>query len=568
MTGPEAMHRDLTSGDPAAVAAVRSATRTRMTDVHEAMELIRFAADTPDWDSPSGRTRFNMSAWATRASAQVGFVRLNRAALALRYVHTGQITMRRDADEVIGRWRRDKELYADTLQFVIFRMLVMNALAGIRTTYEGVLTEAETFLIADELSAEQQEWYERGLARTLRWDLENPSGVGPQIPDALTTGDDGGFTTQGLGYDPESGYLLQVSYQGEQARLSVIDPDTGEHVGFVELAGYTDEDGTTYPPPDHGGGVSVHDGRVYVSSSANDDRGLPTRIYDYPLSEILRGAPGASIDPGQPQDVDAAAYSTIVDGTLYVGTFAEDGPGRLYTYTQGGDGEWTDRQGPFTTPAQTQGIAVRGNEVVFSTSYGRGNPGHLESYDLPTVLGATDGADLPDPIRSVALPTMAEGVVALPDGGVLTTYESGAEAYSGPKGDADLEDLWAAMNMTITPYSALGLADGGGSGQIDVVTDTLRQARASFVDAEAELDAIERGVRGIDLAASALGGVDGAAGFAAAVNDHLSTTATWLAESRLSAELNASGLVAAAEDYDDTDGGVGSLLDRLKELIP
>ena len=86
----------------------------------------------------------------------------------------------------------------------------------------------------------------------------------------------------------------------------------------------------------------------------------------------------------------------------------------MHTYTwDPGTKSWGNEQGPFQIPEETQGIAVRGNEIVFSTSFGRDNGSQLSSYNLGDV---TSGGGLGDPLRTVALPNMSEGVVMLPDG--------------------------------------------------------------------------------------------------------------------------------------------------------
>ena len=169
--------------------------------------------------------------------------------------------------------------------------------------------------------------------------------------------------------------------------------------------------------------------------------------------------------------------------------------------------------GPHPTPAQTQGITVQGNDVVFSTSWGRDNPGTLQSYHLSDVIGAGAGS-LPGPLSTVQLPNMAEGVVAVPDG-ILTTYESGALPYSEPLSGQSLEDLWAGMHMTTTPYSELGLGEGG---TIDVQPLTLTQASSLFDQAESGLRSGQKSIAAISLPAGCLGDVAQGAAFTTATD--------------------------------------------------
>ena len=102
---------------------------------------------------------------------------------------------------------------------------------------------------------------------------------------------------------------------------------------------------------------------------------------------------------------------------------------------------------PFEIPEKTQGIAVRGNEIVFSTSL---RPRQRQPARRATT-SATSPAAAACPTRSAAvdLPNMSEGLVMLPDG-IVTTHESGASPYSTPDGKRP-DDLWAGTFMTVTP---------------------------------------------------------------------------------------------------------------------
>ncbi len=78
----------------------------------------------------------------------------------------------------------------------------------------------------------------------------------------------------------------------------------------------------------------------------------------------------------------------------------------------------------------------------------------LLSYRLADVL--TD-EPLGKPLARIGLPTMAEGIAALPSG-VMTTYESGASGFVDP-GRHRRKELWPSTHMTLTPYADLGLPD-------------------------------------------------------------------------------------------------------------
>ncbi|GGO73831.1 YncE family protein [Nocardioides deserti] len=556
MTSPEAMYAAMTSGDPGAVAALQSDVDRAMGDTTDEIGTIRYAEDTPDWDSPSARTRFNMRAWATRAAAEVASLRLNRSALALRAVEQSYRDMLRDASATIDVWRRTKASATDALSLLLLRAAVISNLDRARRAHATRVAQATQFMVDDPFTADQEEWLENGLLRSLRHDLQNPGELGPVIPGTLATGDDDGFIPQGLGYG--GGYLLQTSYTSDgDAQLSLIDPETGLVEQTVNLGKAPGGD----TAPDHAGGVAVHDGRVYVTSS--DD---PPRLFAYDLSTIERAAPGSTVPVlDDPVDVAAGAYSTVVGDTLYVGTHNEHGHGALFAYTWDEEKGWTDRRGPFATPAKGQGVAIEGDHIVFSSSLGRGNGSTLTTYRLEDVLGSSPLVpwSLPEPVRTLDLPNMSEGIAALPEG-LLTTYESGAGKYAEPSGSASLEDLWAAMNMTLTPYSELGIPGG----TLEVEPVTLSQAADLFVQVQAGLDSVERRVGGLSLGGGVLGDIPEGALFATAVTRHLDETARWLDEGRLSAELTADGLVTSATSYEESDADSGGLLGRLRSLIP
>jgi hypothetical protein len=148
----------------------------------------------------------------------------------------------------------------------------------------------------------------------------------------------------------------------------------------------------------------------------------------------------------------------------------------------------------------------------------------------------------------------------LPDG-IVTTHESGASPYSTPNGK-DPDDLWAGTFMTLTPYDELGL-----SGQVDVVPATLQAASAWFAEAEQGLDRAQRRVSRLNLPPSSLGTAPGAGALVSTVDSYVDDTATWIEESRLSSDTTASGLIAAANDYEDADSRSDGLFGFLQRFV-
>ncbi len=544
-TGPEAIHADMTSGHIGAVRGLGTDVQNALDLVAVAIDFIVMAEGKPNWSSPDAATRFNVRAWATRASSDACLVRLNRLELALEHAACSYQVMEQNADAQISYYRQTKPQVTDVFGMVLLLMQTISNLAAIRTDYTEALDKARDFVETDPFSDEESRWLANGLIRSMISDVEKGRLPGIPIPDSRTTGDDDGrYAAQGLGYDPETGNLLQTSYNSDgEAVLSIIDPDTGQVLNTVSLGKFRDPDDSdgVEKPPNHAGGVSVRDGVVYVSSSD-----APPRLFAYSMQDLMGATPISTVSPlGAPQEVMAGAFSTIDGDTLYVGTHEDGRDGTLYTYTWDPDTQqWGNRSAGVPIPERAQGMAVRGDTVIFSASLGRHNAGELVRHNLADLLSGIRGGGI-----ALATPNMGEGVVMMPEG-IITTFESGSASYSDPR-DHDPGDLWAATNMGITPYRDLGL--DGLEGTIEIETETLREASSDFARAEATLDRAEIRLRGLTLPPRTLGRVPGAAGFATAVDLHLSTTQTWLGESRISAGQTADGLVDTALDHSRTD---------------
>ncbi len=558
--GPEPVYAEMTSGSSGTIRAVASDTTDAMAKVRESIELIRYAQDRPSWDSDGARQAYNMRAWATRASSEICFNRLNRVTLALEVAADGYDHMEQQAYDVISWYRKQKPQIVDALGMFLLMFTAVNNLRVVRGYYSDELAKARDFLATDPFSTDEEDWVELGLVKSMLRDLEHGTMPGLTIPDTFATGqDDRAWTPQGLGLDPETGHLIQTGYEetvdpetGKTvylANLTIIDPDTGQVLNTVELGGGNGL------PPNHAGGVVVHDGIVWVASSDADD---PSMV-PYPLAQLNGATPTDTVHPsGPPVHVGAGASGTISGDTMYVGSFDKHGPGEMFTYTwDPATKSWGNEQGPVEIPPKTQGIAVRGNEIVFSTSWGRDAGSQLQSYNLGDVTG---GGRLPDPIRTVDLPNMSEGLAMLP-GGIVTTHESGASPYASPSGK-DPHDLWAGTFMTLTPFDELGL-----SGQVEVMPATLQAASAWFADAEGELDRAKQRVSRLNLPPSSLGTAPGAGALVTTVDTYIDTTATWIEESRLSSDTTASGLIAAANDYEDADSRSDGLFGFLQRFV-
>ncbi|WP_345261996.1 hypothetical protein [Nocardioides nanhaiensis] len=540
MTGPEALHAQIISGNPGTLRTLVSDLRDAVRGLDWCVDHIVQATEVPSWFG-LGAQSFGRRCWATEATAQVAGVRCDRAKLGVERMLAEQEDAHGRAEQVITTWRTLKPQYQPIpLLYQLLRTAAISALGDIKDDYDQGLPDALELADSDELTEYQEAWFGMGLLKLMQFDQQFPTNLGPPIPDSLLGGDDeGGHAAQGLGVDGD-GNLLQTSYNDDgEAVLSVIDTDTGEVISTVNLGeGTVLHDGMPVTQaPDHAGGVMVDGDTVYVMSSTE-----PPSMYEYSLDDVRGAAPGETV-PVQhvTEGLDAGAYSTISDGVLYVGTHNKEGEGFVQPYVRRG-GEWVENGPRIPAPRYAQGIGVDGDTMYFTSSLGRGNsPGASTLHAVDATTG--------EPLETVPLPHMAEGL-ALTDQGIVVTYESGSDMYD-QQGDAEFGDLFPSPSMTVTPYSELGTE--GPAGEVEVETYTLQQAAQRFAEAQQRLEGSEQRIRALTLPASALGEVPSAGHVASQLDCHLDQTARWLRNGHLSAHLTVDGLLSAAAGYDESD---------------
>lgn len=297
------------------------------------------------------------------------------------------------------------------------------------------------FDIPSHLDKRAQRWVRKGFRRTSRWLARHDSKLGPQIHNTLATGGEHDWTPQGLGWDPETRLLAQSYYSHDLGTsLALIELDSGEKVAEVILAGWKGKAG-----PGHAGGVGVDGDDVYVVKGGKANGWL----FTYSLAEIRAAKTGASIAPkAAPAKIAAGSYARLRGNRLYVGGFYDQSL-HVYERPEGKDWDLTEPIASTTTPKQVQGIVVRENEYVFSTSFGR----HARSRMI--VTEKSDDEQVGKVLRTVSFPNMAEAIVEV-DGELIATYESGSAAYSKPS-KWFLPFMWAGTHLTRTPMSVLGL---------------------------------------------------------------------------------------------------------------
>ena len=141
-SGPVPLHAEMTSGSSGTIRSVATDTTEAMAKVRESIELIRYAQDRPAWDSDMARQSYNMRAWATRASSEICFNRLNRVTLALEVAADGYDHMEKQADETLAWYRREKPKVVDALGMFVLMFTATNNLLAVRGYYSDDLATA------------------------------------------------------------------------------------------------------------------------------------------------------------------------------------------------------------------------------------------------------------------------------------------------------------------------------------------------------------------------------------------------------------------------------------------
>jgi hypothetical protein len=302
--------------------------------------------------------------------------------------------------------------------------------------------------------------------------------------------------------------------------------------------------------------VTVDGDDVHVSSGG--------KIYTYSLDAIRGASAGDPVAPtALPAEVDGtASYTAFKDGKLYVGDFDTN---TMYVYDKAPGRSWTASSPPsYATPTNTQGVVVRDDGFIYSTSEGRTNSSTM-------IVQQGHGDYDADSASSYEFPNMAEGIVEV-DGQLVATYESGADQYQHAKasdwldrlfGGNDDDELWASPFMTQTPLSALGLTPDGTPGELEAEPQSLTKAAAALGDPGSTLKKKAGILEGVTMPAHLLGDVPSAGGFSSAVTGRVDAVGQSVRTSGMGVELLADALDAASHRYVATDDHVSGGMQRL-----
>lgn len=577
MTDPERLFARLVAGRPARLRELGADLVLEDTKITEAVDQLTAGLAGVRWNGGiavlaclgAGQRVFGASCLTSWRLYRTGRV-LDRLA--------GQVDAIEEwARSTIKVWRR-RDPALDAGQVDSLRAAVNFALVQEYVVYAALLASARTEVTtADD---ELLDWLEDGAADDYRWALAYGGGRGPRVPDAAVNGDDGGWTPQGLGYDPASGNYLTTSYRTnvgdpeeadddyDDSQLTITDPRTGEVVNQVRLGGA----GNLSLGPSHAGGVEVVGNHVYVVGGG--------KLYDYDLAKINAASPGTTVHPTVVNEsLPATSYATAADGKLYLGKWDKEGKeDAVWVYDIGPDGRPDLSSGQrYDAPAGANGVAVLpGNRLVFSVNHGRGESGALESYVVRD--GELDHAG------SIPVANLPEELIVTDDGRLVGINESGATDYApwdtdggerdGTYGDEDdgvgdtggsegrdLEDFWARTHLFDLPVGAF---DSEG---YYVEPITLDQGALDAFAAADGLDAVRARLSGLHLPASLLGEVGGADELSAAVDAALESARSDLAKLAPAADRMGSELRATSSDYSAADIASGLLLNLLLTRI-
>ncbi|KZB86551.1 WXG100 family type VII secretion target [Amycolatopsis regifaucium] len=538
---PEPLYAKLTSGDVAGIAEVGATIADAKASLRTVADGISDGASRAarSWRGTAAAEFVDKAKESSRAVAEV-YEQLHTAESAVKGAAKAYSALRTSADTAIAPWRRLG--LSDLAEAPEIAMRTIRALTAAQHTYENKLTA-----LAATTDGADGGWDSDGNA--------DISGVDPGEP----------WTSQGLAYDGEN--LLVGSYHdgdgdgsGDSpigpgltpSRLTYVDYETGVETGNVYLNGNGD-----VGAPTHTGGVATDGKHVWVSSNGY--------VYVYDKAEL-----DAAQDSGRPVEaVDvvptpAHSYVTYAQGKLFVGDYTNN---RLYEVPVGENGSpQPDKAGePIETPNNVQGVVVRDDEFIFSSSDGHSGkfyrqdrtPEWFDFNDREEIElkggepGNEDGYDSHGVEEAVEI-----------DGEIVLAHESGAYGYQKNPGSK-----WDEPELTRISLEELGLDPDGalspGDAGYETDPDSLVSAAGVLDGATSTLRAAAGAMSRLQLVSHLLGEVPAATTFSDTLTKHISA-----AGDRLTAGVDTVGgiadsLVTGADTYRRIEDGIREGMDKL-----
>jgi hypothetical protein len=224
--------------------------------------------------------------------------------------------------------------------------------------------------------------------------------------DTKIPGHDTRWVPQGLAYWPQRDALLISYYDGRKeknSRLAAIDRASGKRLQLYELNG----DG-------HVGALAIAGPYLWIGDSG--------KLHRYDLSVLDATGELPRIKASESFDVKASSFATVEGDRLWLGDFDRNADSAAFRYAVGAGGELTYDGTQIHAPSRAQGLAIAGDQAIWSRSFGRDNDSRIE-------IGPLGGDSFP---RSIVAPNMSEGMV-IAQGELHVLYESGSAIYD----DAD-----------------------------------------------------------------------------------------------------------------------------------
>ncbi|MBB5858214.1 hypothetical protein ACFQ05_21590 [Amycolatopsis umgeniensis] len=541
---PEPLHAKLTSGDAAGIAEVGATIADTKKSLQTVADGISDGAlrAARSWRGTAAAEFVGKAKESSRNLAEV-YARLDTAEAAVDGAAEAYSALRASADNAIAPWR--KLGLSDLLEAPDIAMKTVRALTVAQQTYESRLNAFAA------TTGDEGGWDSDGNA--------DISGVDPGEP----------WTSQGLAYDGKN--LLVGSYhdgdgdgKGDNpigpgltpSRLTYVDYETGREAGNV----YLDGDGEVGAPT-HTGGVATDGEHVWVSSNGY--------VYVYDKAQL-----DAAQDSGKPVnaidvvETPAHSYVTYAQGKLFVGDYTNN---RLYEVPVGDNGSpQPDKAGdPIETPDNVQGVVVRDDEFIFSSSDGHSGRFYRQDrtpewYDFNDreeieLKGGEPGND--DGYDSHGV----EEAVEI-DGEIVLAHESGAYGYQknpGSKWDEPELTRISLEELGLDPDGALSSADAG----YETDPDSLVGAAGVLDGATSRLSTAAGVLSRLQLVPRLLGDVPAAATFSDTLTKRITA-----AGDRLTAGVDAVGgiadsLVTGADTYRRVEDGIREGLDKLGDVL-
>ncbi|WP_410657337.1 WXG100 family type VII secretion target [Amycolatopsis sp. lyj-112] len=545
---PEPLYAKLTSGDAAGIAEVGATIADAKTSLQTVADGISDGAlrAARSWRGTAAAEFVGKAKESSRAVAEV-YGQLHTAESALKGAAKAYSALRTSAESAIAPWR--KLGLSDLLEAPEIALRTVRALTVAQQTYESKLNA---------LAATTD-----GGGGGGGWDSDGNadiSGVDPGQP----------WTSQGLAYDGKN--LLVGSYHdgngdgdGDSpidprltpSRLTYVDYETGEETGNVYLNG----DGKVSAPT-HTGGVATDGEHVWVSSDEH--------VYVYDKAEL-----DAAQDSGVPVNaVDvvptpAHSYVTYAQGKLFVGDY---GNNRLYEIPVGKNGSpEPDKAGePIETPNNVQGVVVRDDEFIFSSS--DGHSGKFYKQDrTPELFDFNDREEIElkggEPGNDDGYDSHGVEEAVEIDGEIVLAHESGAYGYQknpGSKWDEPELTRISLDELGLDPDGALSSAEAG----YETDPDSLVGAAGVLDGATSALSGAAGSMSRLQLVPHLLGDVPAAITFSDTLTEHITAAGDRLTAGVETVGGIADSLVTGADTYRRIEDGISEGLDKLGKLLP